>query len=57
MLHDNNVMLHDNPWQLPKDPMKTARWYRRSQACVEQDMSEPTRQKVADWLRGRPDLA
>ena len=42
---------------LPKDPMKTARWYRRSQACVEQDMSEPTRQKVADWLRGRPDLA
>ena len=39
------------------DPKETIRWYRKSQACATQDMSETARKMVADWLRDHPDLA
>ena len=42
---------------LRKDPKETIRWYRKSQACATQDMSETARKMVADWLRDHPDLA
>ena len=40
---------------LPKDPMQTRRWYRKSQASAVQDSTEFARQEVADWLREHPD--
>ena len=40
---------------LRKDPKKTARWYRKAQACAVQDSC--AEQDIAEWLREHPDPA